>query len=114
MGGETDLGVGHVLCVGWMGSVMGVGVRSVSDCVQEVCRLACSIAATRHDNAQSTGLDQPNSNGNTPLMAAVGAGNEVMAFELVRGSATLCAGGVDRKQPFNFNSYPFRETLCSV
>ena len=50
---------------------------------QDMCRRACACVSTQHGVAQVPGLDQVNKDNMTPLMVAVAAGNEELAFELV-------------------------------
>ena len=50
---------------------------------QDLCRRACQACSTQLGIADVPGLDLVNNNHHTPLMAAIGAGNEVMALELV-------------------------------
>ena len=49
---------------------------------QDLCRRTCAFVSTKHGDAQVAGLDQVNGDDMTPLMTAVAAGNEEMAFEL--------------------------------
>ena len=51
---------------------------------QDVCRRACALVSTKHGAPEQPGLDQVNGDDMTPLMAAVSAGNDELALELVR------------------------------
>lgn len=58
------------------------------DKYEELCRVAVKLAKSF---PKEKGLDHRNFNGMTPLMASVSSGNEVMAFELVRGKCDINA-----------------------
>ena len=58
------------------------------DRYEELCRVSVQLAKSF---PREVGLDHRNANGNTALMAAASSGNEVMAFELVRGKCDINA-----------------------
>ena len=57
---------------------------------QDLCRRTCAVVSTKHGDPQVPGLDQVSKDDLTPLMTAVTAGNEEMAFELVWTLVALC------------------------